>query len=272
MKFVDVKDKYLNSEKLNKQGHLMKVVHYGGASDVIVMWPCGETTRTNSGAYSKGVVYYPRHKEVWGVGYIGFGTFINKLGKSNASENRMKIPKIAQRHWLSMLNRVYNPNYLAETKNRNYLDCTVQESWHNFQNFCWWAINQNEFGIREDNGNYYSLDKDIVKDKNTVYGEDCCVFVPSVINKFFRVTEKGSYGSGVKPVYKDGLIIGFTATVSEFNKERYLGYFTSPDEAEAKYVHEKKLVGLRMAEKWQGKVDDRVIHRLLNFEVKELNN
>lgn len=100
---------------------------------------------------------------VMGVGFYGVGNF----PPNNGSGHRKHYIT-----WRNMIVRCYNKERALE--NPTYKDCTVDPTWHNFQNFAEWF-----------DANYiegYHLDKDIKIKGNKVYGPSTCIFVSQADN------------------------------------------------------------------------------------------
>jgi hypothetical protein len=100
---------------------------------------------------------------VYGVGFLGDG-------KYKVSVNRILTKSYIA--WRGMIGRCYYPK-LQET-NPTYIGCTVDESWHNFQNFAKW--------FDENYIDGYQLDKDIKIKGNKVYSPETCSFVSFIDN------------------------------------------------------------------------------------------
>lgn len=66
----------------------------------------------------------------FGVGYLGYGRY--KSRDKSGGEDRTKV----YRTWKGMLERCYSEKYLS--KKPTYKGCSVDEDWHNFQNFASW--------------------------------------------------------------------------------------------------------------------------------------
>lgn len=119
----------------------------------------------------KGAISNPFHLSVFGVGYIGIGEYKAKInGKNTKVYNR----------WNNILQRCYCPKYQLD--NPSYIGCSVDERWHNFQNFAKW----NEENYVDD----FAIDKDIIFKGNKIYSPETCFFVPQKINNYFTKSEK----------------------------------------------------------------------------------
>ncbi len=123
----------------------------------------GYETTTSMGAIRKGGVKDKLTPSVFGVGYVGEGSY--KVSYEGVHRRSYKI-------WIGVLSRCYCPK--QQEKTPCYKGCTVAEEWHNFQNFAKWYEDNYTEG--------YHLDKDIKVEGNRVYGPDTCMFVEPIVN------------------------------------------------------------------------------------------
>lgn len=167
------------------------------------------------------------------------------------------------RAWIAMLRRCYSKTLSKSTSSKytSYRDCTVSENFKNFQYFAEWC--QHQIGFNKVG---YSLDKDIIKVGNREYGEDSCVFVPEEINNFVLTLKKvrGAYPVGV---YLDKRVGKFVARVSDLKEVKWLGSFSTPEEAFQAYKIAKENRAKELAIKYEGVVDDRVTTALNNYTI-----
>jgi len=192
----------------------------------------------------KGNVKNPNHKSVYGVGYLG-------VGKYNCT-NYLKIYAT----WNNMLERCYESKY--HEKRPTYIDCTVDEEWHNFQNFAKW--------YEENHKENYALDKDILFRRNKVYSPKTCCFVPQEINNLFTKSnsKRGNYPIGVYE-YKSEK---YRALIRQNNKLVYLGLFNTPEEAFQVYKEVKENHIKEVADKWKDLIDSRVYKAMYKYQVE----
>lgn len=160
--------------------------------------------------------------------------------------------------WLKMKGRC-KANYHA--RNKSYIGCSYSEEWKNYDNFSRWAVEQFGFSLRDECGNVFQLDKDILQKGNKVYCRELCVFVPPEINSFFMPRKANKeLPVGVIFVKERNK---FQAQIKIANKSVTLGRFLTIDEAVNAYSLAKSEHGILLAKKYKGRVDDRVINILL---------
>lgn len=129
--------------------------------------------------------------------------------------------------WNTMIARCYGPLQLS--RRPTYEKCTVCEDWLVFSKFKAWLGDRETAGLQ--------LDKDLKYPDNTVYGPEFCVFIPACINSLFNVPANDSiYPLGVRLKPKTGK---YYSAISYKGKDKHLGYFITPEEAEAAYREAK---------------------------------
>ena len=155
---------------------------------------------------------------VYGVGYSSGDKY-----KKYINGKRTKCYKT----WQGMLERCYNPYCI--NKHLSYIDCTVCEEWHDFQNFAKW-YEENYYEIE---GEEIALDKDILIKENKIYSPSTCIFVPKRINTLFTKSNK----------MRGSLPLGVTSSGEKFRArcsiiknngkygEYYIGTFSTIEEA-----------------------------------------
>lgn len=106
----------------------------------------------------KGLVQDKLARTVYGLGYIGDGEY-------GTCTNGVKEHSYIT--WKNMFDRCYYSGY--QDNNPTYRGCTVEEEWHNFQNFAKWYEDNYIEG--------FQLDKDIKVKGNKIYGPETCMFI-----------------------------------------------------------------------------------------------
>lgn len=144
-----------------------------------------------------------------------------------------------------------------------YKNCGISDNFLNFQYFAEWC--QHQVGFKEA---LFQLDKDILAGACLEYNEDVCVFVPRKLNCFIT-TYYSNTKSGV--IFIDKLN-KFRARIQDLDGKRvHLGLFHTEDEAFSAYKVAKEKLCKELAVKYDGAIDRRVITKLLNLEVKSVN-
>ena len=126
--------------------------------------------------------------------------------------------------WYDMLRRCYSAKY-QESK-PTYKGCTVCKEWLSFMRFRAWMINQDWQGLE--------LDKDIKVKGNKVYSPEACLFIPGSLNSLLtdNAARRGRYPLGVSWDKSSGK---FQARINCNGKSKYLGLFTTAEEASQAY-------------------------------------
>lgn len=155
------------------------------------------------------------------------------------------------RDWKHMLERCYSPKY--QNRQSTYKGCSVCEEWLRFSNFRAWVEAQDWKGKQ--------LDKDLLVEGNKIYSPETCVFISSMLNKFFIASDasRGKWLIGVcwhkgKSKFQSSCSNPFT------NKREHLGYFDTELEAHLAWKEKKDELAQRYATK---QTDERVIEALL---------
>ena len=208
-------------------------------------------TKCNLEDLKKGKVSNPLCPTLYGKGFIGIGEY--------SSRN-----KGAYDLWLGMFKRVYDLNY--HKRQPTYSEVMMCKEWHNFQNFAKWCYSQEFFNARDENGKAYQLDKDILVKGSKIYSPETCCFVPSCINKLIQTdrSNKGEYPTGVCLHKKSGKFLSY---LNRFGVHTHLGYFLTSEDASKAYVQEKEIYVKDVAEKWKGRIDDKVYKHLSTWSM-----
>lgn len=100
---------------------------------------------------------------------------------------------------------------------------------------------------------------------NKIYSPKTCCIVPREINTLFlkRESSRGDWPIGVYKKRKK-----FSACISSKIKNIGLGTFNTPDEAFQAYKVAKEKYIKQVADKWKGKIDERVYEAMYNYEVE----
>lgn len=214
----------------------------------------GYETTTEMGKIRNGGVKDRLAPSVFGIGVIG---------DAPISINGKTIKEYAL--WHNVLLRCYDENFHHKTP--SYLGCSVSSNFRYFPYFKEWCSNQVGFNSKDENGELFQLDKDILTQGNKIYSEDTCVFVPQEINTLFtrqRVTEADSKPTPFFSKWHNR----YLSRMSKFGKLVHLGTFKSQAEAFSLYKEVKEAYIKEIANKWKDQIDPRVYESLMNREVE----
>ena len=225
----------------------MTIVDYYRNDNMIVEFQNGYKTKAAYNNFKKGHVKNPYDKTIYGIGFVGEGIH-------NSKDSIYII-------WISMFVRCYDKTELE--KHPTYIDCSVCEEWHNFQNFIDW-YHQNYYEIEIQTMN---LDKDILYKGNKIYSPNTCVFVPQNINKLFtkRDNDRGKYPIGVTWNKQENK---YRAQCNNGKgKQIQLGSYDNIEEAFNIYKKFKEKLIIQIANEYKDKIPKRLYNALCNYKV-----
>lgn len=241
---------------INKHGEKAKVILYKRSDDISIKFldDYGHEKSVSAASIRQMVFKNPYRKSVFGVGYLGEGEFNSGTRKNHTTEYDL---------WKSMLSRCYDPRVLNEQP--TYRDCTVHESWHNFQVFAKWVTSQKHYGMG------YALDKDLLVLGNKVYSEKTCCLIPAELNALMLTPNNlnRKHLPGVSFSKKWGK---FASRVSIEGKRVSLGYYDTDVEAHEVYMKARINYVKNKAEDFKNMVDRSVYESLISWcEKKRLS-
>lgn len=229
------------------------VINYEGFDRVTVKFYDPEHVKVcNLSSLEGGGVYNPMKPLVVGKGYLGEGKYVSTETK-------------VYRLWKGILTRAYDSGF--HKKYKTYKDVEVCKEWWCFQNFAEWCYNKEFFDVKDDKGRPYQLDKDILVKGNRVYSPETCCFVPAEINSLV-VTNKRRRGDTPIGVYYVKRNRKYT-TQCYFKGSglKYLGSYSTAEEAFQVYKEAKKVSIKLVADHWKSEIEDKVYQSLLNWEI-----
>lgn len=243
----------------NNQSCDAKVVEYKNSRDLTIEFNDEYKHRkTVEARYLKrGEFNNPFFRSVHGVGMIGDGEYKTSVKIISADGKvRYKRPKVYT-IWSSMIARCYSVE--SHKRRPTYKDVTVCDEWHNYQVFAKWYSSKTYENID------YHLDKDLLSSASKIYSPETCALVPMEVNAAISIHHRsrtdGLVGSFDMP---DGR---FKASVSLYGTDKNLGYFKTAQEAHKAYVVVKEAYIKEVANKWRGRIDERVYDALMNWTV-----
>ena len=128
----------------------------------------GYITKSCSSNIKRGIPRSPYAKTFFNVGFIGVGDHKYSIDGKHTKEAML---------WQGLLSRVFSSSF--HKKRPSYVGSSVDERWHNFQNFCediQHLENYDKWKCNTKNRAWH-LDKDIKVEGNKHYSKDTCMFV-----------------------------------------------------------------------------------------------
>lgn len=121
-------------------------------------------------------------------------------------------------------------NTEAEMKKGRNWYLKSENHFEDFQVFVDWCQMQYGYNEKDEKGNTWQLDKDILILGNKIYSPETCMFVPSKINSLLLSSEsvRGQWPVGV---YFNKRCQRFVSQVNDSGKRKSLGYFNCPMDA-----------------------------------------
>jgi len=153
------------------------------------------------------------------------------------------------------------------TLHPSYKRCRVSSEFSNFQIFADWCNSQFNFMYVDHNGDYFQLDKDLLRKRNDTYSSSTCTFVPREVNMFLvkRNGKRGDMPIGVCYRAKQN---NYEANCNIGNgKQVYLGTYSSSEEAFMAYKLYKEKLARKLSDKYRGLLTDQAYKALKNYEV-----
>lgn len=257
------KPKYRVGDRLMANcGWWYEIFDYTNASEIKILWEDGSIESVRSCNIKTGALKPLNYPSVYGVGFVGNGRFLPNTYKIPAG--KVPIPRKLYRHWVKLLDRIYNLENKHTSSNMTYKGCAISKEWHNFQNFCEWAIKEPYW--QEDDA---CLDKDLLVMGNKYYSPATCCFIPNIINVFIsgsKLSEKG-LPRGVNLVNPKTVKskVGYIARCHFDYKREYLGYFDTPLEAEVVYNKRKSEVAAELCKRYKDSISHEAYKALLAY-------
>lgn len=159
---------------------------------------------------------------------------------------------------------IYNSITQRVSKIERYENVRLDESVNTLDKWLSWCVNQRGFMCVDLSGNLFQADKDVLGDYNDrKYSADNVVFVPIEVNQL-AIRTKSPFGKGVQ--YQEHRKKPYRAYMNIYNKPTGLGYYHTPEEANAAYRSARFDYIDEIEYKYAGMVDDRVWSALMREE------
>lgn len=149
-------------------------------------------------------------------------------------------------------------------KGANYKFC--QNGFADFDEFVEWSMGQFGYRMKNLNGSFFHLDKDILSPGNTVYSPDKCCFVSSRINNLIFTSYKKSNNLPIG-VCKQVNCRTYTARANRDGKLVQLGGFYDPMEAHHAWQRFRaaEIVRVSLLELNAGRISKRIHDALISI-------
>ncbi len=190
---------------------------------------------------------------IYGIGFIGDGEYSARYkGGGNTP---------CYDSWRGILRRCYSEKHQKD--HPTYNGCTVDQKWHNYQNFAAWYYRNLIYTEGR-----VEVDKDLLVKGNKIYGESFCSLVPTQINALFTGASKIHRGKYPLGVYFKKDVGKFRAQLHRGgNAQEYLGDFNTPEEAFAVYKKHKEAFVKETVLKYKDKISDKLFNTLMSYSV-----
>ena len=242
----EIKDR-IGEKYTTNEGYEVEILEYFKWDNCTIRFKNGTIVKNVQYSNIKtGKIKNPYHPSVYGVGYIGVYKYSKKA--------YLKIYAT----WSSMLQRCYDHEY--QKRQPSYKECSVEKSWHNFQNYAKWYEENYKLYMKR-----WQLDKDVLVKGNKIYSPENCCFVPSEVNCLFT---KSNSRRGKLPI---GVCMegnNFLAQININGEILRLKTFKTPEKAFQAYKVAKEARIKEMADKWRGKIAEKVYQAMYNYTVE----
>lgn len=246
-------------KNINNFGSEMVIVEYRTNKDIDVYFPEYDCTVKNREYkhFKNGKIKCPYERTLYEIGYIGEGKY-----KTTENGKNTRIYKT----WKNMLRRCYSEK--EHKRSPTYIDCTVCEEWHNFQNFAEWYEN-NYYEIE---GERMELDKDILVKHNKIYSPETCVFVTEKINTLFtkRQNDRGESAIGTFRLENEKYRVycNLINPKTGESKQEYLRICETQEKAFEVYKYYKEKNIKQIADYYKEQIPINLYNALCEYEVE----
>ena len=245
----------IGEKNYNSQNDLMKIVEYKKSNNITVEFQdkYRAQIKTRYSHFKNGTIINPYHASVCGIGMPGI-----KYGSVRNGKVTKEYPT-----WSYMI------EICSCETSKNAICC---EEWLLFDNFYEWLHSQENFD-KWLNGEYWTLDKDILIKGNKIYSPETCCLVPRMVNSLFKKQEnkKTRLPIGVQfEANRQRYIANCSNSVNGKDYNMYLGSFNNSEDAFKCYKEYKENLIKRVAriEFNKGNITKRCFESMLKYEVE----
>lgn len=232
--------------KTNNYG-FCEVVEYVSNRKVVVRFDSGYVTTSEMGQLRRGDVKDKSLPNIRGVAYNDY--------PHPVKIDHQHIPEYVL--WRNVIERSFF-NLTNAYKNVEMCD-----DWLHFSKFKRDITSMPNFNEFLNEG--WHLDKDILVKGSKLYSPETCCFVPKELNSsFVGLKNRTKLPLGVKYCKKTKK---YVSQILLNGEKKGLGYFKNPADAFYVYKTRKEAWLKDLAEKWKGKIDDKVYFAIKNYEV-----
>ena len=232
----------------NHRGTPMQIIRYNNWNDIDIQFLDEFQYIKEHQTYSNfksGSIKNPYDRNVYGIGYLGEGNHIIKIGLDKSQPYKA---------WHEMIARCYAEKK-KDTFPAYYNICTVCDEWLCYNTFADWYV-ENQYEVNE----RLHLDKDILFAGNKIYAKDKCLLVPQRLNMMF-MNKPNNRGlpNGIRK-YKNGYL-------AKYNQEE-LGIFPTVEDAYYEQTKKKKEAIVQLANEYKGTIPEKVYEAVIAYEFK----
>ena len=248
----------MNNERLyeirnNHRGTPMQIIRYGDWNDIDIEFLDDFHYIKEHQTYSNfksGSIKNPYDRNVYGIGYLGEGNHVIKIGTDKSQPYKA---------WHELIARCYAEKK-KDTFPAYYNICTVCDEWLCYNTFADWYM-ENQYKVNE----RLHLDKDILYAGNKIYSPKTCLLVPQRINMLFSN----------KPNDR-GLPNGMRKTDGGKYSAKYGGKdidtYPTLEEAYAEYAKVKEKRIREVADEYKDIIPEKVYKALYDYKVRIEND
>lgn len=230
------------------EGYEIEIIEYFDSNNCTIKFDDGFIrSNVKYDLIRKGKIKNRSHFSKMGNFFMGNGIYKSSI--KNKLVNSYQV-------WDKMIKRCYdNGTHLRQP---TYIECSIVEEWHNYQNFAKWYEDNYVEG--------FELDKDILVKGNKVYGPNTCCFVPKYINTLFTKsnTRRGEYPIGIWKYKNNKVRVGININ----NKTTHLGIFDTLEDAFLCYKLNKEKQIQETILSFKEILPEKVYNALYNYKVE----